>query len=175
MSDANYDEYRRSRMSNDERQGIMTLDMLGRSFDEAAEKLAGRLKSYKYLKRDLGAIRGALLRIRTAALDGVQKDIEETILRQSWDYTLTIARVSPIKPSGNIVMPMEHEWQLISLALDERCGVCLKTDAEARKCELRKLLRHYLNEPEPELSACGYMGRELNDKVKNMNKQKLEI
>ena len=83
MSNASYDEYRRSRMSNDERQGIMTLDMLSRSFDEATEKLAGRLKSYKYLKRDLGAIRGALLRIRTAALDGVQKDIEETILRQS--------------------------------------------------------------------------------------------
>ena len=75
MSDANYDEYRRSRMSNDERQGIMTLDMLSRSFSEAAIKLAGRLKNYRYLKRDLGAINGALVRIRKAALDGVCRDV----------------------------------------------------------------------------------------------------
>lgn len=175
MSDASYDAYRRSRLSQQERQGVMKLDMLTRSFEKATIDLAARLKGYKYLKRDLGAINGALVRIRKAAMEGVQEDIEKTILRQSWDYMMSIEKCSPIRRPGEIVMPMEDEWQLIELALSERCAMCLKTDAEARKCELRKLLRRYTNEPEPELSACGFMGRDLSGEINNANDQKLKI
>ena len=53
-------EPKKKRLNNDERQGVMTLDMLTRSFDAAMGFLARRFADYKYLKRDLGRLKSAL-------------------------------------------------------------------------------------------------------------------
>lgn len=167
-----YEEYRLSRMSNLERQGIMMLDMLSRSFAASYAPLAARIeKAYKWGKRDLGMIAGAIGRLKAAALSGVQEDIQQTIDRQSRDFVLGLERRSPVRKGQEIVMPIEDEWQLIQIAMTERCSVCVKDSAECRRCELRKLLRRYTNEPEPEFDTCGFMGFELSPDVRGSNRQ----
>lgn len=175
MSNASYDEYRRKRMDEKERMGYMTLCMLPVSVEKAAGKLQRKLEGYRYLKRDLGAIRAAIARIRAAADAQTDEDTIGTVLRQGRDYMLDAVRYTPIRTGGEIVMPAEDEWQLINLALTERCGICLKSDAEAKRCKLRKLLRRYVHEDDPGLSACGYTQVRLNEHMKNMNEQKQEI
>lgn len=170
-----WEDYKRSRMSGMQRQGIMMLDMLTRSFDASVEVLEERLGGYKYARRDMGAVRAAIKRLREAALEGVEEDVRRTILRQSRDFRLGLERMSPIDRKQEMIVSMEDLWQMVNLAVEERCSMCMKTDAEARACPVRKLLRRYTNEPEPGLSSCGYMGSAMSGEVKHLNAQEGEL
>ena len=170
-----WEDYKRSRMSGMQRQGIMMLDMLTRSFDASVEVLEERLRGYKYARRDMGAVRAAIKRLKEAALEGVEEDVRRTILRQSRDFRLGLERMSPIDRKQEMIVSMEDLWQMVNLAVEERCSMCMKTDAEARACPVRKLLRRYTNEPEPGLSSCGYMGSAMSGEVKHLNAQEGEL
>ncbi len=166
-----WEEYSRRRLRADERAAIMHLDMLARSFEYVAEKLSGRLQGYRTLKRDLGFIRWACKRITEKALEGAGEEMAEHLLRQSRDWRLGLERVSVQGRKDEVVMPMEHEWQLIHICLESRCSLCMLTDGECKTCPIRKMLRIYCDEPEPgSLHGCGFQGSDLNDNVKNMNK-----
>lgn len=170
-------KYRKSRFTSMERQGLMMLDMLGRSFEAVTGALDGRLSEYRYTKRDVGAVRAAIGRLRNAAMEGAQEDTRQMINRQSRDYRLGIERIGPVSgdPAHEMVMPMEDVWQLVNLALTERCNMCVKTAQEARRCELRKLLRRYTNEPEPGYAPCGFTEVELGGEVRRLNRQEQRI
>ena len=170
-----WEDYKRSRMSGMQRQGIMMLDMLTRSFDASVEVLEERLGGYKYARRDIGAVRSAIKRLREAAREGVEEDVRRTILRQSRDFRLGLERMSPIDRKQEMIVSMEDLWQMVNLAVEERCSMCMKTDAEARACPVRKLLRRYTNEPEPGMSSCGYMGSAMSGEVKHLNTQEREL
>ena len=59
MTDCDYEAYRKSRFTGMERQGLMMLDMLGRSFEAVTGALEKRLEAYRYARRDLGAVKAA--------------------------------------------------------------------------------------------------------------------
>lgn len=167
-----YAEYKRRRLNGGERLAIMQLDMLARSFDAAMKDLKGRLEGYKWLKRDVGLIQKTCMRLMEEAVREVPKDTLELVLRQSRDYTIGLVRRSPIRKEEEIVMPLSDEWQFVDIALSERCATCMKTDAESKGCELRTLLRRYVDEPDPEFMSCGYLGIRLGECKGRMNKPK---
>ena len=166
-------EARRKRLRGDERKGVMWLDMLGRSFGQAVGLLEGRLADDKYLKRDVGMMRHICMRLMKQALAGETDDVAAQILRQSRDFELHLARVAAVKQHEEVTMPLEDEWQLIHICLESRCKICMKTDAECRACEIRRLLLRYVEEPDPGLMGCGFMGCDLSDADRSrMGKQK---
>ena len=168
---SNWDEYSRRRLSNEERVAIMTIDLLTRSWEHSLSKLRGRLGEYKNLKRDLGFIKYSARKIIEAALEGTEDDIAAHLVRQSRDWRLGLERVGPTRRQEEVTMPLEDEWQMIHIVLESRCGLCMMTDGEARMCKIRKLLRKYCDEPEPQLlHGCGYQGTDLNDNVKAINR-----
>lgn len=169
-----YQEYRRRRLNTEEREAILRLDMLGRSFGVAVDKLEGRLKGVKNVKRDLGMMKYILRHLLEGATEDVPADQLEQTLRQSRDYRLNIERVSVQRPHEECVMPIEDEWQFVSLALEARCQMCLPSARDAKECRLRAMLRRYVDEPDPGcLTGCGYCRVRLDpDHGGRMNKQK---
>ena len=80
-------------------------------------------------------------------------------------------RISPARKMEECVMTLEDEWNFIQIVMDSRCKLCLKIGEECRRCRIRKLLRKFVDEPEPgSLTACGYMGCDLSDNRK-LNRQ----
>lgn len=163
----------RKRLRSDERKAIMHLDMLGRSFGTAIGMMESRLEGVPYVKRDIGMLKYICMRLVSAALEDESADTVAQILRQSRDFELHLERVSPVRRYEECVMPLEDEWQFVHICLESRCGICMKTDAEARNCEIGRLLRRYVDEPDPGLMGCGFMGCDLSDgDGLRMNKQK---
>lgn len=167
-----YQEYKRRRLKGEERLALMQLDMLARSFDAAANDLKDRLAGYKWMKRDLGLMRRTCMHLMEEAVRDVPRDALELVLRQSRDYRLGLVRWSPIRREEEIVMPLSDEWQFVDIAMSERCATCLKTEAESKACELRALLRRYVDEPDPEFMSCGYVGMQVGECKGRMNKPK---
>lgn len=169
-----YLEYKKRRLRNEERLAVMQLDMLGRSFEDAVRALGGRLANVKNVKRDLGMMRYICNRLVRATLEtdpGVPGEIAAHILRQSRDFRFSLERISPVRKMEECVMTLEDEWKLIHITLDSRCGICLKTGEECRRCKVRALLRKFVDEPEPgSLTECGYQGCDLSDS-KKLNRQ----
>lgn len=169
-----YPEYKKRRLRNEERLAVMQLDMLGRSFETAVSALGGRFEQVKNVKRDVGMMKYICNRLVRAALEtdpGVPGEIAAQIMRQSRDFRFALERISPVRKMEECVMTLEDEWKLIHITLDSRCKICLKTGEECRKCEVRKLLRKFVDEPEPgSLTECGYMGCDLSDS-KKLNRQ----
>lgn len=169
-----YKEYKKRRLRNEERLAVMQIDMLGRSFDDAIRVLGGRLEHVKGVKRDLGMIRHICKRLVYEALNtdpGVPGEIAAQIIRQSRDFRFALERISPVKKMEECVMTLEDEWKLIHITLDSRCKLCLKSGEDCKRCEIRKLLRKFVDEPEPgSLTECGYQGCDLSDSQK-LNKQ----
>lgn len=166
-----YREYAKKRLRNEERVAIMTMDMLARSFEHNVDQLSRRLEGVKNVKRDLGMIRYICDRLMRAAIGDSPAEIAEHLIRQSRDFQLGLERISPVRRMEEVVMPLEDEWQFVHICLESRCGLCLKTGEECRKCGVRKLLRKYVDEPEPgSLTECGFMGCDLGDS-KKLNKQ----
>ena len=170
-----YPEYKKRRLRNEERLAVMQIDMLGRSFEDAVRALGGRLEKVKGVKRDLGMVRYICDRLIKETLEtdpGVPGEIAAQIIRQSRGFRLSLERISPVRKMEECVMTLEDEWKLIHITLDSRCGICLKVGEECRRCEVRKLLRKFVDEPEPgSLTECGYQGCDLSDS-KKLNKQK---
>lgn len=165
-------EQKKKRPNADERQGIMTIDMMTRSFDVAFGYLKKRMEGYRYTKRDLGQIRGALKRLLNYAYESMGEDFKDILNRQSRDYVLTVERRGSIRREQEIVMPLEDEWLLINLALEERCHMCILSGRECRECKLRRLLNKYVSEPEEsEFEGCGFQNVELCTDTTRMNKQ----
>lgn len=168
-----YKEYARRRLMNHERLAVMTLDMLSRSFAEQVEKLLPRLcaNGVKGIKRDLGMMAHICTRFVKGAMEGCPPDIAAQIIRQSRDFQMALERKSPVRKNEECVMPLEDEWQFVHIALESRCAICLKTGEECTRCGVRRLLRRYVDEPEPQiLRECGFMGCDLSDSEK-LNKQ----
>lgn len=164
-------DYWKSRLNGEQRQALMNIDMLTRSFEVCAEALKGRVGDYKYLNRDIKLMRSVAQRILKLALDGLPDDTAATILRQSRDFRLETVRISPVRRGEEVVMPMEDEWQFVNIVLDSRCATCLKTSGECRSCGVRKLLRQYADEPDPGLRDCGFQGCEISQSSR-LNEQK---
>lgn len=169
-----YAEYKKRRLSQAERMAVMQLDMLQRSFNDAVNALSDRLAGVKGVKRDIGLLNYICRRLVKEALTaapGAPEEIAAHILRQSRDFQFELKRISPVRKMEECVMPLEDEWNFVHIALDSRCGLCLKTGEECRKCKLRGLLRKYVDEPEPgSMTECGFMGCDLSDS-KKLNKQ----
>ena len=169
-----YGEYKKRRLRNEERLAVMQLDMLSRSFDDAARVLGGRLEGVKHYKRDVGLVRAICNKLVRAAIEtapGVPQDIAAQIIRQSRDFRFGLERISPVRKMEECVMTLEDEWKLIHITLDSRCAICLKTGEECRRCGVRALLRKFVDEPEPgSMTECGYQGCGLSDS-KKLNKQ----
>ena len=165
--------YDPNRFRGEERIAIMALDMLGRSFDYQVKKITPRLErgGYKYVKRDIGHMKAAFTRIRNEAMKGMDEKMRQHINRQSRDYEIRAVQVSVTKDSESVIMPLEDEWQFVQIVTNRECAICLKDGAECRDCEIRKLLRRYVEEPEAGmLMECGFQGCELSDS-KKINKQ----
>lgn len=135
MSD--YKDYAARRLRPEERRGIMHMDMLSRSFRLAACDLGKRLAGYKYLNRDLGMMQSVCRRLIARAMENVDPEMRAQVLRQSRDYALGLERIAVARREEEVVMPMQDEWQFISVVLDARCAVCLKGGAESRQCRGR--------------------------------------
>ena len=166
-----YKEYARRRLRAEERMAILKLDMLSRSFGSVVDALDKKLEGVKGVKRDLGMMRHILTRFMEESLRDVPADQAAQLLRQSRDYRMSLERISAIPRPQEYVIGQEDVWQMIHITLDARCGICLKSGAEARNCGVRKLLRKYMDEPDPGcLTDCGYAGADVNDS-KFMNKQ----
>lgn len=164
-------DYWKNRLTGEQRQAMMNLDLLTRSFIISAEALESRMGDYKYLKRDLKMIEAVSMRLLKKALEGMPDDTAAMLLRQSRDFRLETVRVSPQRRGEEVVMPMADEWQFVNIVLDSRCSTCMKTSGEAKACGVRKLLRTYANEPDPGLRDCGFQGCEISQSSK-LNEQK---
>lgn len=164
----------KKRLTADERQGVMTLDMLTRSFDSAMGLLERRFADYRYLKRDLGLIKGALHRMLAHLARTVDADSIEVCRRQSRDYRIGIERWTPVRRQDEVVLLAEEEHMLFRLALEERCKTCLKSGREYRECELRRLCLKYLQTPETgdRYDECEFAGYELNPAPERYNRPK---
>ena len=169
MSD--YKDYAARRLRPEERRGIMHMDMLSRSFRLAACDLGTRLADYKYLNRDLGTVQSVCRRLIEHAMENVEPEMRAQVLRQSRDYTLGLERIAAARREEEVVMPMSDEWQFVSIVLDSRCSVCLKSGAESRQCRVRALLRKYADEPDPGAMGCGYAGCQLSNDATKINRQ----
>lgn len=90
-------EPRKKRLNTEERQGVMTLDLLTRSFDAAMGFLDKRFADYKYMKRDLGLIKSALHSLLNHLAKTVDADSIEVCRRQSRDYRIGLERWTPVK------------------------------------------------------------------------------
>lgn len=169
-----YGEYSKRRLKNEERMGVMMLDMLTRSYGDAVNALGDRLKDVKYVKRDSALLSSICKRLIKAVFEtapGTPADLAAQIIRQSRDFHLVIERKAVVRRQDECVMPIADEWQFVQITLDARCSICLKDDRQCRECGVRKLLRRYLDEPDPGcLSGCGYSGVKLSDS-KQLNKQ----
>lgn len=168
-----YKEYAKRRLKNEERLAVMTMDMLSRSFAENIEKLLPRLNANGVtgIKRDLGMMAHICKRFVKGALEGCPPDIAAQIIRQSQDFVMGLERRSPVRRMEECVMTLEDEWQLIHIVLESRCSICMKVGEECTRCGVRKLLRKFVDEPEPGImTECGYMGCDLGDSEK-LNKQ----
>lgn len=166
-------DYWKNRLNADQRQAIMTLDMLTRAFTVSAETLKSRMTDYKYFNRDIKMMEAVSLRILKKAIENLPPDTADMLLRQSRDYVLDVKRRSPIRRHEEIIMPMDDEYQMIQIVVDSKCAMCLKTDAECDACKVRKLLRKYTNEPDPGFRNCGFQGCEMGPN-KYLNKEDME-
>lgn len=166
-----YRDYAARRLRPEERRGIMHMDMLSRSFRLAACDLSKRLEGYRYLNRDLGAVESACRRMIEYAAQGTDRGALEQVIRQSRDYALGLERIAAVHKEEECVMPMSDEWQFVSVVLDAKCSMCLKSGAESRQCRVRALLRKYADEPEPGALGCGYAGCQLSNDGDRINRQ----
>lgn len=166
-----YKDYAARRLRPEERMGIMQLDMLSRSFRLATCDLSKRLEGYRYLNRDLGAVQSACRRLIEYAAQNVDQGALDQVLRQSRDYALGLERIAVARKEEEVVMPMSDEWQFVSVVLDSRCGMCLKSGTESRQCRVRALLRRYVDEPDPGTLGCGYAGCQLANDGEKINRQ----
>jgi hypothetical protein len=166
-----YSEYAKRRLRAEERMAILKLDMLSRSFGGAVDALEKKLEGVKGVKRDLGMMRHIITRFMEEALKEVPADQVAQLLRQSRDYRLSLERLNVNAHHDEYVIGQEDVWQMIHITLDARCSICLASGTEAKNCGVRKLLRKYMDEPDPGcLSGCGYAGVDVADS-KLMNRQ----
>ena len=150
--------YFKNRLRPEERLAIMHVDMLARSLDAAMGALMGRMEGYEHLDAEMAAVRTIYRRIVEYALKDQPKETADIILRQSRDFIISLERKSPIRKEQEVVMPISDEWQFVSVVLESRCRLCLKSSAEAAACPVRRLLRKYSDEPEAAFAACGFTG-----------------
>lgn len=150
--------YFKNRLRPEERLGVMHIDMLSRSLDVAMEDLRPRMEGYENLDEEMETVRAIYRRILQYALKDQPEDTEDIIKRQSRDFTISLERRSPIRKEQEVVMPISDEWQFVNVVLESRCGICLKSSAEATACPVRRLLRKYSDEPEPGYGTCGFTG-----------------
>ena len=133
--------YFETRIRPEERQGVMHMDMLSRSFDTAIRSMGRKLAGYEALEEDARTLKEICERLRDWALKDQSADTMDIILRQSRDYVLGLERRGPVRRGEEVVMPIEDEWQFVSVTLESRCRTCMMTPEEAAACPVRRLLR----------------------------------
>lgn len=139
-----------------ERSGLMDIDIVYRSFENALDRLSAKLADYKWLNRDRGMIRSTCERIMKHVLAKSDPDQFEHTVRQSRAFRITHERTVEPRRTEEVVMPIEDEWQFVSICLESRCQLCVKTGGECDQCKIRKMLARYVEEGDPGYNGCGY-------------------
>lgn len=160
-----WSDYNAHRLREDERRGVFALDQLTRSFETACRRLDGRLKGYRYYRRDIGMVQAACKRLYIAAVKDVDPALLMQIERQSRDYVLDSVRKTIVPPDEVVVTTADIET-LLNLVLDSHCAMCMTEGSAARGCKVRRLLRKFTDEPDPGFMPCGFVARKMNDNKK---------
>lgn len=150
--------YFKTRLRPEERQGVMHMDLLTRSFNAAVKDMGAKLEGYLNLEAEIEAVRTICKNMVEYALKDQPPDMADIILRQSRDFVISLERRSPVRKEQEVVMPISDEWQFVNCVLESRCRICVKTAAEAAACPVRRLLRKYSDEPESGWGNCGFTG-----------------
>lgn len=167
-----WEEYRKKAPNNEQRLGIMHMQMIANSFEMAVRRTGNRMDGYKYLKRDLAMLRAVMARIIDYSLHDCPDEIIQTITRQSRDYEIALQRKSVTRNKETVMMSIEDLWQIMNIIIESRCALCVNTAQECKNCKLRKLLRCYLEEPEPEYKGgCGFNNSKVACDKQRMNEQ----
>lgn len=159
-------DYNARRLREEERRGVFALDQLTRSFETACHRLEGRLKGYKYYRRDVGMIQAACKRLYIEAIKDVAPELLVQIERQSRDYVLDSVRKTVVPPDEVVVTTVDIET-LLNLVLDSHCAMCMLEGSAAKSCKVRRLLRKFTDEPDPGFMPCGFVSRQMNDERGN--------
>lgn len=162
MPAMNWKDYNARRLREEERRGVFALDQLTRSFETACHRLEGRLKGYKYYRRDVGMIQAACKRLYIEAVKDVDPELLMQIERQSRDYVLDSVRKTVVPPDEVVVTTADIET-LLNLVLESHCAMCMFEGSAAKGCKVRRLLRKFTDEPDPGFMQCGFVNRKMND------------
>lgn len=162
MTKAEYDAYRERRFSTAERREICMFEISACRMMEAAEALERKTAGYKYLRRDLGAIKAAYNRILDYIGSKADPDDIQHIRQYSAHCSLELAYM-PNKRAAQAENPMkmfsaDDVLTLVNTALNEHCAICVNDDKQCRKCKIRKALKNIVPEPDFEnnLTPCGF-------------------
>lgn len=158
-----------------ERSGLMDIDMVYRSFENALDRLSAKLADYKWLNRDRGMIRSTCERIIKHVQSKSDPDQFEHTVRQVRSFRITHERTAEPRRGEEVVMPVEDEWQFVSICLESRCQLCIKTGGECDQCKIRKMLARYVEENDPGYMDCGYKMTELDRESKKHGFNKQEV
>lgn len=160
----NWDEYRKRVPTGKEKTAMMRFAMNAKSMDEAIDDFAERLGDYKYLKRDRAMIMSRVEAILSAGAKDIPQDIMQVIQRQAMGYELRLVKKTGMQTGSNVVMSIEDLDGFASVIIGNECAMCMKDGKDKRECEYRKLMRRYIEEPQPRYrDGCGYQTIDVNE------------
>lgn len=121
---------------------------------------------YKYLKRDVALIRGALKRISDGLMSGMEEDQRNFLKKQAQSVKLVTERADPVRRELGFFMEPSDYYLLMGSVARENCEMCLKHGGQVKQCRVRKLFDKYANEPETTVSECGWMDVDWQETIK---------
>lgn len=152
-----FSEYAKKRMNSQTRLAVMKLGMVPDYIARFEQEIGERGEQVPRFGRDLKTARTLITKVYNSLIetapDGTKEMIDKQVRSYVWYADLQRAAV----PEDSMVISMENYWQMVGLVLSERCRYCTKEAGERKTCEARRLLRKYINEPEPTYAGeCGY-------------------
>lgn len=162
------DNYFKNRMDGRERLAVMEVGMLPDFYDGIFAHIPEeRMSRVPGLKRDLKCCRALCDKAYRGLIATAPEGTAEMIRTQVRGYEWRVERKSPIDPPASQYVPMADIHMLIDSLFEHECSLCMRTGNDAKLCQYRKMLRKYVDEPEPAFAGdCGYTGAKLSDKYK---------
>lgn len=152
-----YKAYSKIKLRQEERIAIMIISMVDTALETQFQKLDRKLSDCKAFKRNRGMLKYILRDITTHVLKDQPTDVIRHLLRQANDYCIDLRLKGPIREiNDDIVMPRDTLRRFLDYIICDHCATCLATPEEAAKCELRRLLINYIDEPDTQFDTCGY-------------------
>lgn len=160
-----YEAYKKRRLCAEERTALGSIGAISQGLDGYLETLRGRLESagYRYVNRDKGMLIKTLERLYLKASETVPEDLMqqyERHYRGAW-YGVVCHGAKAVKEDYEVIIPESDLVMMADLVLHGHCTTCLKEGNDANTCPTRKMLRRYIDEPEPLYMHCGYAGKEM--------------